>query len=275
MAKLSMHIEVPGEVNPFLDSNESRRTKWRKLLRILKAMIGIGILARAASRPTARVGTAWAYGTVTCASVSAADTVTINGQNFTAANGSPGTDEFDMSGTNTADASDLVRCINASAQSLVSGFVKANNLNGTITLASVAAGEYVEVDGIRFTASAAATPSGPTEFSIAGNDTADAAALVTKINAHPTLAQRLFATSAAGVVTLRQLPGITTGSTMVKSGAGITLSVAALAATAVVNIFSVLSGKPGNAITLASSDGTRLAVSGARLTGGAESSYSF
>lgn len=76
-----------------------------------------------------------ATGTVTCASVSAADTVTINGVVFTAVNGgTPGANEFDMSGTDTVDAASLAAAINASASALVSNHVTATSALGVVTL---------------------------------------------------------------------------------------------------------------------------------------------
>jgi phage tail sheath gpL-like len=55
-----------------------------------------------------------ATATVTCANVSAADTVTINGVVFTARAAAPGTDEWLQSGTDTEDAAALAAAINAS-----------------------------------------------------------------------------------------------------------------------------------------------------------------
>ena len=83
-------------------------------------------------------GLAAASGTVTCASVSAADTVTINGVVFTAVNGgTPGANEFDMSGTDTADATSLAAAINASVSSLVQGYVSASSSGAVVTISSV------------------------------------------------------------------------------------------------------------------------------------------
>ena len=108
--------------------------------------------------------------------------------------------------------------------------------SGTVTLAACAAADTVTINGLVFTASS--TPAGEVQFEIDGDDTADAAALAAKINA-------CTDTKIAGVVT-------------------------ASSALGVVTITAVVPGLSGNAITLASSNGTRAAVSGARLTGGAE-----
>lgn len=102
--------------------------------------------------------------------------------------------------------------------------------SGTITLASCAT-DTVTIGGVTFTGSG--SPSGDTQFETDGNDTADAAALAAKINAHPTLSKVVSATSALGVVTVTCL----------------------------------VKGVIGNFITL-SETGTTITVSGATLSGG-------
>jgi len=108
--------------------------------------------------------------------------------------------------------------------------------SGTVTCAAAAAADTVTVAGVTFTAVAGAA--GANQFSIDGDNTADAAALAAAINASVT----------AGVT------GCVTASNN---------------SSAVVTITASTPGKIGNAITLASSNGTRLAVSGARLASGA------
>ena len=78
-----------------------------------------------------------ASGTVTCASVADADTVTINGVVFTAVTASPTGDQFDQSGTDTADATDLARSINASTTELIKDYVTATSAAGVVTITSV------------------------------------------------------------------------------------------------------------------------------------------
>ena len=109
---------------------------------------------------------------------------------------------------------------------------------GTVTLASVVADDTVTVNGLVYTA-VAGTKSDDTEFSISGTDTEDAADLVLSINADQRTGTigDLSATSAAGVVT----------------------------------ITSSLEGTAGDAVTLVSSNGTRLAVSAATFSGGVDS----
>lgn len=105
--------------------------------------------------------------------------------------------------------------------------------SGTVTCAAVAAADTVTINGVELTASS--TPAGEAQFEIDGDNTADAAALVACINAHSTLQYIVSAANVLGVVTITCLiPGVI-----------------------------------GNSITLASSNGTRAAVSGARLASGA------
>jgi len=110
--------------------------------------------------------------------------------------------------------------------------VSAVKASGTVTCASVQAADTVTINGVVLTAVSGAPAAD--QFDISGNDTADAVSLVAAINANATLAGLVLASSALGVVTIEALNG----------------------------------GLSGNAITLASSNGSRLAVSAARLAGG-------
>jgi hypothetical protein len=273
--KSTLHIELGEGTDPFLAAaTRPRKEKFNAFAATLHKLIGAGLISRSKVPPTAIAGTANANGTVTCASVSAADTVTLNGQVLTAVAGAAAANQFSIDGNDIADATALAAAINASAQSLISGILRASNFAATIACASVAAGEWVEVAGHRLTA--VAGTAGANQFSIAGSDTADGAALAAAINAVPALKDLVVATAASGTVTIRQRPPAPTNAVQLrKSGAGLTLSGTALAATAVVLIGAVLKGKQGNANTLASSDGTRLAVSGARLTGGTQDAFTF
>lgn len=83
-----------------------------------------------------------ASGTVTCAAVQAADTVTIGGVTFTAVNGSPTGNQFDMSlATNTLVAADLVRSVNASSTAGVTGCITADNVAGVVTFTAAVPGK--------------------------------------------------------------------------------------------------------------------------------------
>lgn len=78
-----------------------------------------------------------------------------------------------------------------------------NVKQATVTLATCLAGETVVINGLTFTAHATTTTVANREFSISGTDTADAAELVTCINDATYGVPGIFASSAAGVVTLR------------------------------------------------------------------------
>jgi hypothetical protein len=183
--------------------------------------------------------------------------------------------EFDFGGTNAQTASALALAINSSTTGVIDDVLRASNFAGTIALSSVAAGEWVKLGEYKFTAISGGT-AGRGQFSIAGTDTEDATALAAAINATPGLKDQVLATSSSATVTVRQRPPApATALPLTKSGAGITLSGAALAETAVVHISAVTKGKQGNANTLASSNGSRLAVSGARLTGGTQEAFTF
>jgi phage tail sheath gpL-like len=104
--------------------------------------------------------------------------------------------------------------------------------SGTVTLANVSVSDTVTIGGVVFTAVASGATGN--QFNQGGTDTADAASLVTAVNANTTLDGLILASNVAGVVTFTALEP----------------------------------GELGNVVTLASSNGTRLAVSGAVLAGG-------
>jgi phage tail sheath gpL-like len=113
-------------------------------------------------------------------------------------------------------------------------YAATNKATGTVTCASVQANDTVTVNGVVFTAKASGAVAN--EFNVGVSDTACATNLAAAINASVTalIPNYVVATSALGVVTLT----------------------------------SAFFGLAGNQTTLASSNGTRLAVSAARLTGG-------
>lgn len=109
-------------------------------------------------------------------------------------------------------------------------FVRAS---GTATVASLLADDTITINGITLTGKS--SPAGESQFDSDGSGTVVAAAIASCINAHSSLV------------------GIVTASS---SGAVVTIS-------------AYVYGLIGNAVTLASSNGIRLAVSAARLAGGA------
>jgi hypothetical protein len=107
--------------------------------------------------------------------------------------------------------------------------------NCTVTIANVSADDTVTVNGVVFTAKA--SPSGNYQFDSGGTDAQDALSLATKINAV------FAATSDPASVGVRGL-----------------IKADRPAANGVVNIFAVDEGTAGNAFTIATSNGTRLAI---------------
>lgn len=112
---------------------------------------------------------------------------------------------------------ELLQATNAAAgdAKAVSGaeaLITANTLvtELTITLATVLADETITINGLIFTAHATVTTVASREFSISGNDTADATELCTCINDPTYGVPGVTATSALGVVTLvSTVPGAT------------------------------------------------------------------
>ena len=214
------------------------------------------------------VANTFADGTITCASVLAADTVTINGLVYTAVSGTKADNtEFTIDGGDNAVATDLADSITndsrtgtlgdltaiaatnvvtattdvlgaaGNAVTLVSSNGTRLAVSGAGTLTGGVTADTITINGLVYTAVAGAKADN-TEFSIDGDDTAtatDIAASVTADTRTGTIGD-VFAESAAAVVTLIQ----------------------------------TLGGTAGNATTLASSDGTRLAVSGATFSGGTD-----
>ena len=72
----------------------------------------------------------------------------------------------------------------------------------TLTMATVTAGSAVTINGLTFTAHATVTTKSSRQFSISGDDTADAAELVSCINDATYGVPGVMASSAAGVITL-------------------------------------------------------------------------
>ncbi len=115
--------------------------------------------------------------------------------------------------------------------------INALKATGTVTCAAVDAADTVTIDGRVYTAIAnLATPANSSQFSVGASNTACAENLVAAIIASERLDpySKVTATNLVGVVT----------------------------------ITARTAGTAGNAITLTSSDGTDLAVSGATLSGG-------
>lgn len=213
-----------------------------------------------------------ANATITIASGSnAADTVTINGTAITAVNGTPVNNQYDMSGNATAECTSLAAAINASTTALISKHCEASNWAGSVALSSCPAGTVITIAGYQFVAKSGTISLGvghEGDFDISGNDSADGDALVAAINAHPVLSHKVFASNSAGTVTIRQKRGTSALGIITCVPLG-SQTVTQFAATNVVLVSAIAEDQTGNAITLAeSTGGVRIAVSGARLTGG-------
>jgi hypothetical protein len=114
--------------------------------------------------------------------------------------------------------------------------------SGTVTFSSVLDADTITVNGVVITAKT--SPAGSYQFLRGVSNTADAAAFVACVNA-------LFA------------------ATNDAAAANITGLIEGTSAAAVATLYAVAEGTAGNAYTLASSNGGRLAVSGATLANGA------
>lgn len=175
--KTSVVITSPGDASPFVvgqGSGYTGRTLLRDFRELLRAIAGSGIVGRLVARPTIKAATQSASAvvtaaavanadtvtvngtvltaarhrascTVTLATVSAADTVTVNGVVFTAVNGSPVGNQFDMSGTDAADAATLVTAINNCTTAGVFGLIEAVRpaASGVVNIYAIAANSTV------------------------------------------------------------------------------------------------------------------------------------
>lgn len=104
----------------------------------------------------------------------------------------------------------------------------------TVALATVLAGEAITINGLTFTAHATVTTPASREFSISGNDTADAAELATVLNDATYGVPGITATANSGTITLKStVPGETT---ITASSAASTFTIATTKAQAYVDL---------------------------------------
>jgi len=139
------------------------------------------------------------------------------------------------------------------ANTTVNQFATASNLQAYMTLATVLAGTTVKVCGITFTAVATAGDVVTAEqFSISGNDTADALALANAINRHPALAGRIRALSIAGVVRCVLLDSARSGVEAIgdASASTITINQATFVASTYCYVIAAVPGVIGNFVTV-------------------------
>lgn len=100
-------------------------------------------------------------------------------------------------GDDTTTSTALAAAIRASAA--VNRRVTATNKVMVVSLASVTAGQYIDIGNIRFTA-VSGTPAAHGEFDVSGADSADATSLALAINRHPALALKMRAVSNSSAV---------------------------------------------------------------------------
>jgi len=188
-------------------------------------------------------------------------------------NGVTVTATFATSDANTAGL--IATAINASANALVQGFVRASNAFATLTLATMTAGSLVRIrlgsgpqaSEYVFVATAAATGR-LGEFSIAGTDTQDAQALCDAINSFPVVSQTIRAENVAGVAYLYAMDGSISGKEVSVSGSGITRT-AGFALGTRIHVENPIPGALGNAITFtATGTGMTVANANTRMVGG-------
>jgi hypothetical protein len=284
----------------------SKRTLLRRFAAELLALAGgTGGGTGASDRTTIRYGTAAASATITCATVTNANTVTINGTALTATQKhARGTITPTLSGIDVADT------VTINTTGILTARKHHSTGTVTITIANTDIADTVTINGSVF-AAAAAEDTEAAEFDISGTATAAATSLVACIAASvdPLIAGIVTATSAAGVVTIRMVAtGTGTVALLTSDADGLAISgatltagtvpatnefdfsgstaqcctslaaainncvqlsglVTAWASATVVTVRAVAAGSGGN-YALVSSD-AQLAVSAATLTGGA------
>jgi hypothetical protein len=212
-----------------------------------------------------------ATATVSCVNVSVDDTVTIGGVVFTAKDAeSIGDKQFSQAGSDAADATSLAAVINGTHDDLINGLVRAVvPAKDKLTANGAEAGNSFVVTladnvGHRFVGKAGAATLGVAHFSIDTSNNATATDIAAQVNAYAPFSGKLRALAAAAVVHFMPVNGETftlvgTATKLAESGGNS------------VTIYAAERGALGNHITIASSNGTRLPVSGsqARLARGA------
>lgn len=206
----------------------------------------------------------FATGTAQCTTVIVGNTITVNGLLYTAVSGTPSEDEFDIDTGDNETATSLAAQITADTRSGTLNDVTATSTGDTVTMTQTVTGvggnattlaqvgdtitlsgatfsggsdpDNVTVNGLLYTA-VAGSKSDFTEFTMSGTDAVNATDLAHSIHNDT------------------------------RSGSSGDLS--ASSSGAIVTATTDVSGTGGNAITLVSSDGTRIGVSGSgTLTGG-------
>lgn len=167
---------------------------------------------------------------VKLASCAAGTVIEVNGVPFTALSGTAtvANNEFDISGADSADATEFAAAINNSTHASISGIVSAAAVGAdTLTASTAIAGNTFVItlaDGSvhRFIGVAGAATLGSANFSIDTGNTETATSIAAQINAYTPFSGKLSATSSAAVVTITPIDGNTftlvgTASTLAES----------------------------------------------------------
>ena len=184
-----------------------------------------------------------ASGTATAATVLENTTLTVNGVTFTAVNGAVvvGEATFDCSGSNTACATSIAAQVNGYADPRISGVIAAKSASAVVTFYAVAQG----TTGNGYTLAS----SDGTTLAVSGATLANGAAV----------ANDTFDFAGSNVTTGQALAYAINNTTTADLKA---VTATASSSTGVVTIKAKVAGPAGNAITLTSSDGATLAVTG-------------
>lgn len=193
--------------------------------------------------------------TMTVSGIDVDDTVTVNGYAFTAkASETLASGYFNIGGTDAQAATSLAACINASTDPLISGIVTASASSAVCTIRAVTAG------------------TGGNSITLASSD-AQAAVSASTLTNGATVANNQFDYVGTNTQTGTALAAAINASTT----ALVNKHVTAAASSGAVTVTATYPGHAGNAVTLATSNGTRLAITGSvsRLTGGTETLTTF
>jgi len=263
---LNVEITRANAGDIFLPSTDGSDQTVRKICNLLEAgMVGARTVSTVKVQDTAVKATA----TVTLSSFAAGTVILINGVPFTAVSGTAtsGNDEFDISGSDSADATALAAAINASTTAGVKNTVSASAASAVVTLTAIgagASGNAITVENLGVVAQANVILA-----SVANNDTLliNGVTLTAKTTVTDSTVQFLRGVSnAADAAALAAVINTTA------TNALITQQVRALVRSATVFIYSKVGGLAGNAVTLSSTGGT-MTVSAARLAGGTLAQY--
>lgn len=199
------------------------------------------------------------------------DTVTVNGLVYTGTVGARADDtEFSVDSTDTAIATDLAAAISADTRTGVT--VAAIDVTATSSIAVVTlvpstvlnASDANSIDIAESTSGVRMSVSGATMASGVDADIVTVNGLTYKAVSGPRGDDTEFSTDTSDTATATDLAAAITADTRT----GTVLDVVATSSIGVVTVEETVGGAAGNAITLATTDGTTLAVSGATLTGG-------